>query len=47
MNVIQPIFTNLTLAPHLVVKNFYAEFDENLTNDLVADAGSQASRRAD
>jgi len=42
-----PIFTKLTLTAHLVVKDLFTEFCENPPNDLVADAGSQASRQAD
>jgi hypothetical protein len=42
----KPIFTKLTLTAHLVVKELYTEFYENLPNDLVADAGFPASRQA-
>jgi hypothetical protein len=44
MNVTQPVFTKLTLTAHLVVKDLYTEFDENATNDLVADAEPHTSR---
>jgi hypothetical protein len=45
--VTQPIFTKFALTAHLVVKDFYTEFDEIPTNDLVADAGSRVVRQAD
>jgi hypothetical protein len=53
--VIQSSFTKLILVQKIFVKKSYIEFNENLTNSLVADtrlqtdrqAGRQAGRRTD
>jgi hypothetical protein len=43
----EPIFTKLTIARQLCVRNCYTEFHENPTSDFVPDTMFKTCRRTD